>query len=69
GFNLNVVAENDGSWIPVSDAPIDLLAAMEDETQSQQLMMQAMGAAMGALSQMAAANQTVAALMSSMMAG
>ena len=42
---------------------------MEDETQSQQLMMQAMGAAMGALSQMAAANQTVAALMSSMMAG
>lgn len=69
GFNLNVVAENDGSWIPVSDAPVDLLAAMEDETQSQQLMLQAMGAAMGALSQMAAANQTVAALMSSMMAG
>lgn len=68
GFNLNVVDENDGSWIPASDAPVDLLTALEDETQSQQLMLQAMSAAMGAMSQMAAANQTVAALLGSMMA-
>lgn len=68
GFNLNVVDENDGSWIPASDAPVDLLTVLEDETQSQQLMLQAMSAAMGAMSQMAAANQTVAALLGSMMA-
>lgn len=68
-FDLDVVAENDGSWVPASDAPVDLLTALEDETQSQQLMLQAMSSGMMALSQMAAANETVAALMGSMMAG
>ena len=68
-FNLDVTDENDGSWMPASDAPVDLIETLQDETQSQQLMLQAMSSGMMALSQMAAANQTVAALMSSMMAG
>lgn len=68
-FNLDVANENDGAWIPASDAPIDLLAALEDEAQSQQLMLQAMSTGMTALSQMAAVNETVAALMGSLMAG
>lgn len=66
-FNLDFSDENDGSWIPASDAPVDLLAALEDETQSQQLMLQAMSSVMMAMSQIAAANQTVAALMGNMM--
>lgn len=68
-FNLDCTTENDGAWVPASDAPIDLLAALEDEAQSQQLMLQAMSTGMMALSQMAAANETVAALMGEMMAG
>lgn len=68
-FNLDCANENDGSWLPASDAPVDLLTAIQDETQSQQLMLQAMSSGMMALSQMAAANETVAALMGSMMAG
>ena len=68
-FNIGVIDENDGAWVPASDAPVDLMAALQDEAQSQQLMLQAMSTGMMALSQMAAANETVAALMGSMMAG
>lgn len=62
-FNLGLVDENDGSWMPISDAPVDLLAALEDETLSSKLATEAMASAMMALSQMAVANETVAALM------
>lgn len=68
-FNLDASTENDGAWIPAAEGAIDLLAALEDEAQSQQLMLQAMSTGMTALSQMAAANETVAALMGSLMAG
>ena len=69
GFDIVVIDENDGAWVPASDAPVDLLTAIQDEAQSQQLMLQAMSSGMMALSQMAAANETVAALMGSLMAG
>lgn len=67
GFDVEVSNENDGSWLPASDAPVDLITALQDETLSQQLMLEAMSAGIMALSQMAASNETIAALLGSMM--
>jgi len=68
-FNLDFAAENDGSWMPAADAPVDLLSLLEDEARTQQLTLQATSVAMMALSQMAAANETVSALIGTLMAG
>ena len=68
-FKLDIADENDGSWMPVSGGAVDLMTALGDESQSQQLTLQAMTTLMSAMSQMAAANEIVAALLGSMMAG
>lgn len=61
-------AAGTGDWaIPMGTESVDLIAALEDETQMQKLSMEAMSAAMMAVSGMAAANETVAAMIAGMM--
>ena len=60
------VAEDDGAWLPgVADATVDMLTV--DDAQLEKLSMEGMSLLMNALSGLAQANETLGALIGSMM--